>query len=134
MNVGMTWPDFFPADCPPSDAEDASGRLYRLIAGEDPEAGDFVPLVVSQPGRTFAERQCQACGLSVYREVDDAHRLRRRVPGHRDKRIAVGEFDEEPVGRLRHTPTRHEDSHHTWWVPESVEPSGYFTRVDEPTE
>lgn len=34
------------------------------------------------------------------------------------------------LGRIKHTPSRHEKSHHTWWIPEDSEPWKDFELID----
>ena len=40
----MQWPDYFPDDCPPQDAQPATGDVYRLVKQNPPESRDFIPL------------------------------------------------------------------------------------------
>lgn len=118
--------EYFPTDCPPDDAiEVNTERVLRLVRNTPPTIDDFVPLVIEQAGRNFGNRLCQACGLSIYKELEDVHRLQRRVAAHRDKPIAVGDLVPE-MGATRPTPTRREHSHITWWLYRGVDPSPGF--------
>ncbi len=71
-----------------------------------------------------------ACGLSVYRDLQDVRRLQARVAAHRGKPVAAGELTSE-LGVTKPTPTRKESSHTTWWLPDGVDPSPQFTIVSE---
>ena len=119
------WPDFFPNDCPPSKAGPAGGTVFRLVRNNPPTRDDFVPLVLEQPEREFGKRLCQACGVSVYTDIEDVRRLQARVPGHRSKSIAKGELSPD-MGLMMPTPTRKESTHTTWWLFEGVDPSPAF--------
>ena len=61
----MQWPGYFPDDCPPQDAQLATGDVYRLVKQNPPESKDFVPLREKKTSEDFGEKECQACGLSV---------------------------------------------------------------------
>ena len=124
----MTWPKHFPPGCPPAVAEDANGSVYRLTSGEEPREGDFISWKQRDPERDFGDRECRACGLSVYMDLGDAQRLRSRIPAMKRKRIAIGEL--EPVaGKILPTPSAGGGSHHTWWVPSAVQPWTLFQSV-----
>lgn len=44
-------------------------------------------------------------------------------------KIAKGILSGE-LGKIKHTPSRHEKSHHTWWIPEDSEPWNVFELID----
>ena len=113
----MKWPAHFPENCPPVDSEPASGYVYRLIEGTIPDEMDFKPYRELSPDRNFAASECQACGLSVYRDLKDVRQLRNRVPRMRRKSVAVGALSPD-LGRILNTPSLSYQSHHTWWQPE----------------
>lgn len=115
----MTWPAFFPPGCPPSDAVPAEGTVFRLIAGQAAQEVDAQPHRLRFPEKKYRD-ECQACGLSVYREAEDLQRLKRRVPAHAEKLIARIAL-EPGMGFLQPTPRKAApDSHHTWWVPDGL--------------
>ena len=74
----MQWPDHFPDDCPPENALSASGEVYRLVRKVPPKKLDFKSHRENQPNRKFNAPECTVCGLSVYTDTEDIHRLRRR--------------------------------------------------------
>lgn len=116
----------FPEECPPDDATEVEEeRVLRLVRNTPPTIEDFVPLVIERPGRNFGNLLCQACGLSIYKNLEDVHRLQRRVGGHRDKPIAAGRIVPE-LGVVKPTPNRHADTHTTWWLYRGVDPSPLF--------
>jgi hypothetical protein len=116
----MQWPDYFPDDCPPAEAQPASGQVHRLIAGQGPTNQDFRPYREIYPMRKFDAPECMVCGLSVYRDIADIARLKARVPAMRKRLIADGVL-QPSLGKILHTPGR-EKSHHTWWTPVGAEP------------
>lgn len=115
----MKWPSFYPEGCPPADAPDASGEVYRLVKSNPPESGDFVSFAEESPAR-FGEN-CKGCGLSVFTSKRDAEQLLNRVQGLRvlGKFVAIATLDESH-GKLKPTPTRVRQSHHTWWSPVGI--------------
>lgn len=135
MTVGATawvWPDYYPDNCPPRDALRCAGVVYRLTAPH-PGPEDFKPHLITLPNpvRPYSCR-CQAAGLSVYTVVDDV-RLAARMPGPRKRGLVVakGELD-AACGVIKATP-RDENSHHTWWLPSDVDPSGRFCVQEQAT-
>ena len=127
----MNWPNYYPDRCPPSDAPNADGVVFRLVANVPPKASDFEPIVVEQPHRDYSNCPCQACGVSVHRQREDSdallQSLGRRVAAFRGKRVATGTLNPE-VGLLKATPSAKKigKSHHTWWIPRGVDPSPLF--------
>lgn len=124
---GVHWPDYFPQDCPPQDSRPALGEVYRLINGALPNENDFKSY--RQRGRKISAApfgECQACGLSVYTDVEDVSRLKNRIPSQRKKVIVVGMLH-PGLGKILPTPSHNEKSHHTWWVPEGCAPCDVFS-------
>ena len=123
----MNWPSFFPPQCPPSEAKDASAEVFRLVASNPPAASDF---------ESWAQRHlqkwggnCKASGLSVFTAKSDALRLVRRVPGMSASGGLIASANLSPeAGKLMHTP-RDSNSHHTWWAPASFDHAVAFKVV-----
>jgi hypothetical protein len=132
MSVGGVqhrWPAFYPPDCPPVDAVAVVLEVFRFVERDPPVAGDFVPWLIS--GRPVPpQRACEAAGLSVFTELADAARYRRRFRGFRRKRIARGIIQPEH-GRTKPTPRPECPSHVTWWVADGVAPEGIFVVIPE---
>lgn len=114
-----TWPENFPPDCPPTDAEPASGQYYRLVANDPPKESDFYSHLDWQErgrfrGREWPDRRI-AAGVSVFKVRAEAEKLKAAVPAMRNKKIALG--DVTGSGRMKNTPSHTGPSHHTWWRP-----------------
>lgn len=126
------WPDYFPESCPPNDASPAKGSFYRIVDEDPPDGEDFLGnLRLQQLGLRFKNRkkrwsdECLAVGVSILADRDEALRLRESVGPMRDKAIAYGDITGD--GLLKHTPNDPDQlSHHTWWIPISVEAHEYF--------
>ena len=118
-NTELQWPDFYPANCPPAEAEPASGTVYRLVRNDPPQAEDFLSTWEEFPGR-FPEPTIQISGASVYRNPQDIERLKNRVRHLRNRKTAKGELN-STLGFIQWTKGR-EISHHTWWIPIDTEP------------
>ena len=122
----MTWPDHFPEDCPPEDTSQGSFRVYYL-ANSPIQPKNFESLKERNPRFSgTSEQECQACGLSIYEEIDDIRRTRRRVKRLRNRVIAVGTITTPQMGVIKPTSSRHGNSHRTWWVPIEIEPWKLF--------
>ena len=130
----MQWPDYFLDDCPPQDAQPATGEVYRLVKRNPPESEAFIPLREKKPNKDFGEKECQAWGLSVFRNVEDAVRMKSRARGMKKRLVAKGTLSPH-LGRIKHTPSEmFGQSHHTWWVPTEVQPWSVFHVVQIPQE
>ncbi|WP_286230273.1 hypothetical protein [Neobacillus mesonae] len=117
----MVWPDYFPKECPIG-AKGKEIEVYRLVDNDPPTESDFIPNFISQPGRKFSD-DCQACGLSVFKNLDDAihqnnvlaesiYFQRKGLP---KKKIAKG-ISNSKFGQIKDTPAREHTSHVTYWV------------------
>ena len=118
-NTELEWPDFYPENCPPPEAEPASGTVYRLVRNDPPQAEDFLSTWEEFPGR-FPEPTIQISGVSVYRDPQDIERLKNRIRHLRNRKTAKGELN-STLGFIQPTKGR-ERSHHTWWIPIGAEP------------
>jgi len=108
-----------PANCPPSSCVPTSGKVFRIVGKNPPREEDFKSFRELKPDEEFKDesKECEACGLSIYRDKSDVHRMIRRIPNRR-KRIqivAMGILN-ETMGVMVHTPKKKENSHHTWWM------------------
>ena len=121
----MRWPKFYPDNCPPGKAELASGEVYRMTNRRNPKERDFKSYrEIHESDAEFNQRECIACGVSVYRNPEDISRMRlrlqKRVPKLRKRKfIAKGVLDPS-LGKIQPT-GEHEKSHHTWWIPVGVQ-------------
>ena len=76
----MEWPHFYPVNCPPPEAEPASGKIYRLVQRDPVQERDFKPLFEENPQRFRNESNtkiCIGCGLSVHTDRQDSEQLKK---------------------------------------------------------
>lgn len=129
----MAYSKDFPENCPPLESNAASGEFYRLIKKnhERPIPEDFLSWRQENLGKKCPRSvsECQACGVSIHSSLDDARNLSLRIPLFKNKKIAKGSLSED-MGKLKHTPSKHEKSHHTWWIPETSKPWEVFKVID----
>ncbi|MEH2295074.1 hypothetical protein [Nostoc sp.] len=125
----MTYSKHFPDDCPPSQCDIASGEFYRFIknAHEKPQPKDFLSWRQEFPDKECPTglSECQACGVSIHSSLDDAKNLSLRIPKLKKMKVTKG-FLKDELGRIKHTPSKNEKSHHTWWITEESEPWNFF--------
>lgn len=128
----MQWPDFFPNECPPNSATSAQGTFYRLVYRNTLSERDFHPLKFKKPNEDFGEKACQSSGLSMFQDIDEVRRLRRRARGMEKRRIARGDLAPH-LGKILSTPGVEGRTHYTWWLPVGIiaECLSCFTVVDE---
>lgn len=122
------WPKFYPPECPPESARHRNLLVFHLVKSEDfSHDEDFVPLALRHPNDPrVGKLRCQCCGLSVFTEREDVEAVRRRLPPLRSTLVAKGEL-KPGHGVVLRTGGR---SHHTWWVPVSVDPRAVFVCVE----
>ena len=120
------WPSFFPPQCPPSDSQAASGRVYRLVSTVPPSEDDFRSYYEEDPVKWAGD--CKACGVSVFRDINDLQRLTRRVRAMNP--FVATKVLEHADGRLMHTAPVPSNSHHTWWTPAGRRRSTGFVIVE----
>lgn len=118
-----TFPAAFPPNCPPSDAEDATGIFYRLVKNVPPLESDF--LSWHELGKTDRGSPCERAGLSVFREMEDAQHYARAIPSI-GKHVATATLSGSD-GKIKNTP-RHPNgqSHCTWWPYQNVDRKAAF--------
>lgn len=125
-----SWPEYFPRECPPADARRDNIEVFRLVDVSPPSPADFRPTKVEYPHRKFeSDKCCSACGVSVYRDVNDIIRKRARYKALRDKKIAVGRISHED-GLVLET---FEPSHITWWL-QTANPHLSFVEFEDHVE
>lgn len=116
-----TWPTFFPQGCPSEAALPACGKVYRLIKGKTPTSDDFLSHRQMDKNQTIDSDptlMCRKCAISVITCEDDLG-ITKRVPRFKDYSVAAGVLDEK-LGVIMHTPSRKNQSHHDWWVPQDI--------------
>lgn len=125
----MIFPDYFPLQCPPSIAQNPNGEYYRLVKEQNIGDNDFMPHVLLYPDRDFSEKLCEACGLSLFTNIQTSDRLRLAVPGFRKCHIAKAILKNED-GKILHTPSSCSHDHFTWWKPVSADVKSLFQIVN----
>lgn len=126
----LTFPSYFPKDCPPNDATDEERLLFRMCKGPIPTAEDFLTFFHTNPEKY---KDCiLAYGLSVFESEEDCQRARKKSPRLREqyKYCACGTTNKDR-GKTLATPTKVNPHHITWWVYEGVEPSTFFVSCGE---
>jgi len=120
------WPEYYPTDCPKPGARNDEIGAYRAIKTDTPAPDDFIPVIILSPERDYKDI-CEASGLSVFSDVQDLIRKRKRLPGFRKlyKSIAFGTIT--PDSGLHMSTGK--DSHITWWVYVGFQPHVYFKAI-----
>ncbi len=109
-------------NCPPNDARTASGIVYRLVKNNPPNKRDFIPIAERCPDKINSEsgkpnrETCQAHGLSVYKNKNEALINKDRFHYFRDAKLAIANLSPE-CGHIKKTSTDETPSHHTLWLP-----------------
>ena len=122
MNFPANWPN----DCPPQDAIDADGDVYRIVDNNPPVLADLATHL--ETGRLPKALPCMRSGLSVFREIRDAAHQRQLIP-KLGRWIAKGTLKTEQ-GKTKLT-TGKQPTHTTWWAYEGVNRAELFAVVSE---
>lgn len=133
----MKWPRFYPENCPPEEAEPASGTFYRLVRHNPPQEKDFKSVFEANPNQFTDIPKVTRCGLSIQKELQDSERIeqkrlertKKRAPKFKNRQIAVGNLN-PTHGMIKHTPSHKYKSHYTWWVPVDAKPWTVFHVID----
>jgi hypothetical protein len=76
---GAIFPSDWPTHCPPPDAPEAEGEVFRIVSTNPPTAGDFRSYF--DLGLRPRADACRRRGLSLLRDLDEAIRSARLYPG-----------------------------------------------------
>ncbi|MDG7001217.1 MAG: hypothetical protein JRN15_19140 [Nitrososphaerota archaeon] len=109
------------------DAKTCLGEIYRLVPHLPVDKEGFTTYFDLYPGREWRDGECMAHGLSVLVNFEAALKLRRRIKGLRDYKIAVACL-EDSVGVIKQTTDNPE--HHTWWPDDGVDLPSLFAPHD----
>lgn len=124
-------PDFPPA-CPPVDAEDVAGTIYRAVPGTPVGGEHFVSWVREQRPNAKPD-DCRHWGLSVWTSLEAVNHARRINAHIRSQFVAAGELAAGD-GVIKATPTKPQPQHHTLWCCLGVDLAQKFQIVIEPAE
>lgn len=117
----MTFPDDWPPGCPPEDAEDAQGEVFRVVKKQPPTDDDF---------KTYHEQgivrgdPILRCGLSVFRLASDAEHASRKFRN-------MGKLIAKALLQAEHGKTKQtgKPTHTTWWPYREVDRLSLFIVV-----
>lgn len=122
----MNFPADWPSDCPPADAVDAEGIVFRIVKNNPPLGADFA--THREMGRLKTAPQCLRCGLSVFRELRDAVHQRLLLP-KLGQWIAIASLAGNH-GKTKVTAGQ-QPTHTTFWSYEGVDRAALFAIVLE---
>lgn len=115
------------AECPPQDASAASGEVYRGVRQNPPSDADLA--TAAQQGAFVGQDECQRCGLSVFKTADALRHAQDLLPTV-GKLVARASLRPEH-GYLKHTPSRKNPPHHTFWVADGIVRTDLFEVVED---
>jgi len=124
-----TFPDFFPENCPPSDAIEKNINVFRYIENKPPSDDDFKSYYELNPVKH--EGRVEAYGLSVVSNLESAKNSLNLNPGLRRKYKFIAKGTVTPdSGVIKNTPSQKQKYHMTWWLYQGVKPASNFTVCD----
>jgi hypothetical protein len=122
----LRFPSDWPENCPPADALDADGTVYRLVRHEPPQDSDLA--THRELGRLPQAPSCLRCGISVFRELRDAVHQRQVFP-------KLGNLIAKTTLQADHGKTRltegRQPTHTTWWAYAGVNRASLFAVLRE---
>ena len=118
------YPEYFPRNCPPDDANTDEKELFRFCNEKTPKVSDFISYF--QVKSEEYKENINAYGLSVLQSRDDCLRAFRKYPYLRKYKSIARGFTNFTRGSWKITPSRRSPNHVTWWVCEGVVPSDFF--------
>jgi hypothetical protein len=121
----------FPQGCPPAGAPFAWGTVFRIVRSNPLVAEDFKTWY-EEGKQARSGRECDAHGLSVFREFEDASSYSDRYP-YLGSLIAQAELSDQH-GKIAPTPREFEGvtyTHETWWPFDGLERHALFVVAPE---
>lgn len=125
----MSYPDFFPPDCPPSEAELRSMFIYRYTNNNPPKESDFQSAY--ELGKYLRSLSVQKYGISVNSCLDDARNAIGLVPALREYNFIAGGDASPEDGPLEYTPHKNISKHMTWYLFKNVNPYKKFSTIEK---
>lgn len=120
----LSFPAYFPENCPPDDAKAEELCVYRYCVGNTVSVNDFISYYQTDPERY--KDNINAYGLSVLSKKEDCIKgLKLPAIKKRFKSYASG-ITYINTGVIKKTPNNNNPSHCTWWLYDGVDPSTYF--------
>ena len=117
-----------PEGCPPLDTFGVEGDFYRLVSLPPTEA-DFIPYSRLFPNKNFADLECQARAISVFKSLDECKQMM-KSPAFKSKKVAVVHITPED-GVVKCTPNGQNKSHYSWWRAATCQTINYTILNDE---
>lgn len=124
----MSFPTDWPHGCPADEVPDAEGVVFRITKANPVSASCMESH--HETGRLPRADPCLRCGLSVFREIEDAINQQSLLP-KLGKMIAQGDLLAEH-GKACFTKGQ-QPTHTTWWPYEGVDRAAQFVVVRELT-
>lgn len=128
----IDFPEHYPEQCPPFEATNADGVVYRLTKTHVLDKLDFCSHYELRPDKDWGDMACQARGLSVFPSVEACEEIKKKIPSIRknNKGIATANLNNNH-GKFANTPSTNSKRHMTWWVSSNLkEPWTLFSNVD----
>lgn len=105
------WPEYFPPSCPPLEAQPDNFVAFRIVSSNPPAKQDFESHYIAKI-KFSPDKLCLACGLSIFRSLNDVNLVRKRYKPLREKLIAQGSITANDGVVLQTGPA----NHWTWWT------------------
>lgn len=126
--TALKFPDYFPPECPPEEAEEREIEVYRLCRKNKVMASDFESFYQKRPEKF--QGMIESYGLSVFPSKKDCEKAQQKSPNLRRFRGCSHGITYKYTGKILNTPNHNNPSHITWWLYEGVEPHTYFQLCD----
>lgn len=121
--------EYYPEQCPPYNAKDIEGIVFRFTARNTPHQRDFLSFYEISPDKEWGLDACQAMGLSVFPSTEACEEMKDKIPAMRKKKIASANLNRN-YGKFANTPSTNSKRHMTWWVSCNLsEPWALFSNV-----
>lgn len=122
----MTFPTDWPVGCPSADTHDVEGDVFRIVKNNPVSETDM--LTHHETGKLPRADPCMRCGLSLFRDLDDALNQLRLLP-KLGKKIAKAKL--EAIHGKACLTKGQQPTHTTWWPYESVDRAALFVVTQE---
>ncbi len=122
----MKYPEYFPKDCPPSDAQSLEIEAYRGCHNETVTRDDFKSYYELGKGSNKAEYY----GVSLFTDFEEVKVMMSMPNFRRNHPFVAKGITKAECGEIKYTGKSHK-SHITWWLYEDATPEINFQIVKE---
>lgn len=125
--MDYSWPEHYPENCPPEEADSRPGTYFRCISGNDVTEEDFESNYDMNLRRDMERTNpCARRSTSIWSTFKGARRILDLWPQFPSRCIAEVGLDGR-CGQLKRSKGKERREHYHWWIPTNIDPCHFAT-------